>query len=66
VDQQRPKLAALTTGDPRVQRAVAESFLAGYHIILLAAVGLAVVSGLSAFALTNSTLKAFDSAGKAA
>jgi EmrB/QacA subfamily drug resistance transporter len=66
VDQQRPKLAALTTGDPRVQRAVAESFLAGYHIILLAAVGLAVVSGLSAFALTNSTLKASDSAGKAA
>jgi EmrB/QacA subfamily drug resistance transporter len=53
VDQQRPKLAAAKTNDARVQRAIAESFLAGYHIILLTAVGLALVSGLSAFALTD-------------
>jgi len=56
VDQQRPKLAAARTGDPRVQLAIAESFRAGYHIILLAAVGLALVSGLSALALTNGRL----------
>jgi EmrB/QacA subfamily drug resistance transporter len=53
VDQQRPKLAAAKTDDPRVQHAIAQSFLAGYHIILWAAVGLALVSGLSAFALTG-------------
>ncbi len=53
IDQQRPKLAAAKSDDPRAQRAIAGSFLTGYRVILWAAVGLALVSGLSAFALTN-------------
>ncbi|HKF20386.1 MAG TPA: DHA2 family efflux MFS transporter permease subunit [Candidatus Angelobacter sp.] len=55
VDQQRPKLAAAKTDDSRVQRAIADSFRAGYHIILWTAAGLALVSGLSAFALTTTS-----------
>jgi EmrB/QacA subfamily drug resistance transporter len=53
VDQQRPKLAAVKTDDARVGRAIAESFLDGYHVILWTAVGLALASALSAFALTD-------------
>jgi hypothetical protein len=53
VDQQRPKLAAAKTGDARVERAIAESFLDGYHVILWTAVGLALASALSAFALAG-------------
>jgi EmrB/QacA subfamily drug resistance transporter len=48
VDAQRPKLAAATSDDPRVQRAISTSFLGGYHVILWAAMGLAVASSLSA------------------
>jgi EmrB/QacA subfamily drug resistance transporter len=55
VDQQRPKLAAAKTDDSGVQRAIAESFRAGYHIILWTAAGLALASGLSAFALTTTS-----------
>ena len=49
VDQQRSQLAAAETSDPRVQRAIAESFLAGYHAILWTGVGLAAASGLCAW-----------------
>jgi hypothetical protein len=54
IDQQRPRLAAAETPDPRAQRAIAESFLDGYRVILWIAVALALTSALSAFALTNS------------
>jgi EmrB/QacA subfamily drug resistance transporter len=48
VDLQRPRLAAAKAEDPRVQRAISESFLGGYHVILWAAAALAVASALSA------------------
>jgi EmrB/QacA subfamily drug resistance transporter len=51
IDQQRPKLAAAETNDPQVKRAIAESFLAGYRVILWTAAGLAVASALSALVL---------------
>src|SRR5216684_394565 len=51
IDEQRPRLAAAKSNDPRVQRAISESFLAGYHIVLWVAAGLALASGLSAFFL---------------
>jgi EmrB/QacA subfamily drug resistance transporter len=51
VDEQRPRLAAAQVGDPQMQRAVSESFIAGYHAVLWAAVGLALASALSAFLL---------------
>jgi EmrB/QacA subfamily drug resistance transporter len=48
VDRLRPSLAATKTGNPRVNRAIAESFLTGYRVILWAAIGLALASALSA------------------
>ena len=51
IDQQRPKLAAAESDDRRVQRAIAESFVSGYRVILLIATGLAVASALSAVVL---------------
>jgi EmrB/QacA subfamily drug resistance transporter len=57
VDSQRPKLAAAKSDDPRIQKAIGESFRSGYRIILWAAVGLALASGLWAMALTNHKLK---------
>jgi len=48
VDRLRPSLAATKTGNPRVNRAIAESFLSGYRVILWAAIGLALASALSA------------------
>jgi EmrB/QacA subfamily drug resistance transporter len=48
VDLQRPKLAAIDTSDSRVRRAIDESFLSGYRIILTIAVGLTIASALSA------------------
>lgn len=53
VNAQRSKLAAAQTGDSRVQRAIAESFVSGYRVVLWTAVGLAVVSSLSALVLKN-------------
>jgi len=55
VDIQRPKLAAITTANPRVQRAVAESFLAGYRVVIWVAVALALASSLSALRLNDSS-----------
>jgi hypothetical protein len=51
VDRQRPKLAAAESADPRVQRAIEESFVTGYRTILWVAVGLAIASALAAFVL---------------
>jgi hypothetical protein len=57
VDSQRPKLAAAKSDDPRIQKAIADSFLSGYRNILWAAVGLALAGGLCAMALTNNKFK---------
>jgi len=48
VDRMRPSLAATSSGNPLVNRAIAESFLSGYRVILWAAIGLAIASALSA------------------
>ncbi len=53
VDAQRPKLAAAKTGDPRIQNAIAESFLVGYHLTVWAAAGLALASSLTALLLID-------------
>jgi EmrB/QacA subfamily drug resistance transporter len=53
IDQQRPKLAAAQTGDPGAQRAIADSFVEGYRLVLWIAVGLALASALSAFVLID-------------
>jgi EmrB/QacA subfamily drug resistance transporter len=54
VDQQRPKLAAGYSSDPRVGHAIAESFVSGYRVILWTAMGLSLASALSAFVLLDS------------
>ncbi len=54
IDRQRPKLAAAETPDPRVRRAVAESFVAGYQAVAWISFALALASGLSAAALIRS------------
>jgi EmrB/QacA subfamily drug resistance transporter len=51
IDRQRPKLAAAETNDPHVKAAINESFLAGYRVVVWAAVGLALASALTAFLL---------------
>jgi EmrB/QacA subfamily drug resistance transporter len=48
VNEQRPKLAAIESSDPRVIREVDESFMAGYKTILGVAVALALASALTA------------------
>ncbi len=53
VDQQRPRLAAAETSDARVRRAIDESFVSGYHVILGIALGLTIVSALSAFVMLD-------------
>jgi hypothetical protein len=54
IDSQRPQLAAAQSSDPLVNRAIAESFLAGYRVVIWAAVGLALASALSAAVLIDS------------
>jgi EmrB/QacA subfamily drug resistance transporter len=51
IDQQRPQLAAVQTGEPRAQRAIAESFVDGFDAVLWIAVGLGLASAASAFVL---------------
>jgi EmrB/QacA subfamily drug resistance transporter len=53
VDEQRPKLAAAESSDPRVRRAIAESFVSGYQVVLAIATGLAVASALCAYVLLD-------------
>jgi predicted MFS family arabinose efflux permease len=48
LDRLRPNLAAIKSDNPLVNRAVAESFLSGYRVILVSAIGLALASALSA------------------
>lgn len=53
VDQQRPRLAAAENPDPSVNRAIAESFVSGYRVILAIAAGLSMASALSAYLLLD-------------
>jgi EmrB/QacA subfamily drug resistance transporter len=53
IDQQRPKLAAAETSDPRAQAAIAESFVSGFDVVVWISVGLAVASSLSAWVLMD-------------
>lgn len=48
IDTQRPKLAAAETPDPRAQKAIAESFVAGYRVTSWIGAALALLSALSA------------------
>jgi len=48
IDAQRPRLAAAEIDDPRGRRAIDESFVAGFRVVLWIAVGLAAASSLSA------------------
>jgi EmrB/QacA subfamily drug resistance transporter len=48
VNEQRPRLAAMETDDPRVTSQIAESFMTGYKTILGVAIALALASALTA------------------
>ena len=49
VDADRPRLAAAHNSDPRVQRAIAESFLSGYRTVIWIATSLAILSATTAW-----------------
>lgn len=51
VEKQRPRLAAIETDDARARRAVAESFVDGYRMVVWIAAILAVASSVCAAAL---------------
>jgi hypothetical protein len=56
VESQRSKLAAIQTNDAPARTAVKWSFVAGYHVVLWLAAGLAVASSVSAVALLANRL----------
>jgi hypothetical protein len=56
VESQRSRLAAIQTNDPAARRAVEESFVEGYRLVLWMAAGLAALSSVSAAALLASGL----------
>ena len=60
VDQQRPRLAAAETNNRNVRGAIDESFVAGYHIVIWTAVGLAVTSGFCAFTLLDRKMQSTE------
>ena len=53
VECQRSKLAAIQTNDAATRRAVEESFVEGYRLVLWMAAGLAALSSVSAAALLS-------------
>jgi MFS family permease len=54
VDSARPQLAATHNPDPRVQNAIAESFLSGYRAVIWIATGLAALAAITARLLIGS------------
>ncbi len=57
VESQRSKLAAIQTNDAAPRRAVEESFVEGYRLVLWMAAGLAALNSVSAAALLASGLE---------
>jgi MFS family permease len=57
VESQRSKLAAIQTNDAATRRAVEESFVEGYRLVLWMAAGLAVASSVSAAVLLANGLQ---------
>jgi EmrB/QacA subfamily drug resistance transporter len=55
IEAQRQRLAAIRTGDPRVDQAVAEAFVFGFRRIVWLSVALSLASALSAQVLTSGT-----------
>ena len=53
VDDQRSRLAAVSSSDPRVTNAVAEAFVVGFRRVLWIAAGLSVMSAVSAGVLIS-------------
>jgi EmrB/QacA subfamily drug resistance transporter len=53
IEVQRSKLAAVETNDPRVRRAIDNSFVAGYRTVLWIGAGLALASSLCAALLIS-------------
>jgi hypothetical protein len=51
IDAARPLLAAAHNPNPTVQRAIAESFVSGYHFVIWIATGLAALSAITAWLL---------------
>jgi EmrB/QacA subfamily drug resistance transporter len=58
IEAERSKLAAALAEDARGRRAIQEAFVAGYRMVLWVAVGLALVSSLSAFVLIRTQSEA--------
>jgi EmrB/QacA subfamily drug resistance transporter len=50
IAQQRPKLAAIETSDPAAHKAIQESFVTGYRVVLWIAVALALASSMTTIA----------------
>jgi EmrB/QacA subfamily drug resistance transporter len=53
IERHRPKLAAIETGDARVRRAVRESFVDGYRMVVYISTLLALASSVSAAVLID-------------